>query len=290
VKKNIKIMMILFALLPFWLCNGYFYQAHVMKKLVDKEKKMYQLVIGLGDYHDKSHPANKDQRTALEDILKKVSTQKAKCIVEDLSSVNNDGKMMCCNYSINAQGGMLGRLADTARSLQKNVDNVEYRYCRVASLGPLLTNIGSQPHLFKSSASIMIHSLYQEVLDEINRIKRYNDGKILNSVYKYTINNVHNALARLSLNPQKNISVADYCSGLPQKQYAKDLENLCIFDSALIDMKMMHSIVNAHDTSLVIAVEGLILNIYALYWSVLGMILFLPYPAIHLLLILWKVY
>jgi hypothetical protein len=141
---------------------GYFYHVCVMNKHTKR-----QHVVLLGDYHDKKHPANKGQRAYLESLLKKYNSKKVKLIVEDLSSVNNDGRMICCNFGINCDEGVLGRLANKARALGIAVDNVEYRYCRVAGIGPLLNNITSNPHSFRSSVGITIASLHKEIVDEI---------------------------------------------------------------------------------------------------------------------------
>ena len=111
-----------------------------MKKPIDPQKNTYQLIIGIGDYHDKTHPVNAEQRTYLESFIKNCRKAASKVIVEDLSSINNDGKGVCCNFAINAYGGVLGTLADIARLQSVDVDNVEYRFCRVAGIGPLLNN------------------------------------------------------------------------------------------------------------------------------------------------------
>jgi hypothetical protein len=225
---------------------GYFYQVAIA---ADEQ----QLVICLGDYHLKSHPANKYQRLYIEALLKRCVGKKVKFIVEDLSSVNNDGRMVCCNFGINCSEGVLGQLANKARALGIAVDNVEYRYCRVAGIGPLLNNLKAHPHDVRSSATIVLGALYKEVLDEIEKIKKYNDGKVLNNFYKRAIASVHAALLKTGFN--NTITVAQYCAQLPHKQYRQELEKLCIFDSALIDMNIMHSIARS-DTEIIFVVAG----------------------------------
>jgi hypothetical protein len=161
---------------------GYFYSLYV-KKIVNK-KGLPQLIILLADYHDKTHAANKEQRIYLESLLKKCSNKKVKLIVEDLSSANNDGRMICCNFGINCAQGVLSNLANKARSLGIVVDNVEYRYCRVAAIGPLINNNTADPHSFRSCTGITITALHKEIMDEMEKIKKYNDGKKLNDYYK----------------------------------------------------------------------------------------------------------
>lgn len=235
------------------LCNnnlGYFYQA-----VVACHTKKQPLIICFGDYHLKNHPANKIQRKYLdESLLKRLSAVKGKLIVEDLSSVNNDGRMICCNFGINSSEGVLGKLADKARSMGIAVENVEYRYCRVAGIGPLLNNLKASPHSFRSSVTIKGSSLYKEVMDEIEKIKKYDDGKLLNNYYKRGAMAVHAALLKTGFN--NKASVADHCKQLQSKQYRQELERLCIFDSALIDMNIMHAIAKYSQEQLILVIAG----------------------------------
>ncbi len=254
-KKIIQHCFIIAALLLSNSGFGYFYHVCVMRKIVNKSTNAQQLVVCLGDYHLKSHPANKNQRVYIESLLKRCSAKKTKLIVEDLSSVNSDGRMVCCNFGINCSEGVLGQLASKARSWGVPVDNVEYRYCRVAGVGPLLTNIQAKPHSFRSTATIATSSLHKEVVDEIEKIKKYDDGKLLNDLYKRTTSAVHTALSNTGFNNGK-VTVADYCIKLSPKQYRQELEKLCIFDSALIDMNIMHSIAACADTPLIFVVAG----------------------------------
>jgi hypothetical protein len=233
---------------------GYFYYA-LVKRGINKNG-LPQLIIFLADYHDKKHIANKNQRTYLESLLKKCRKHKVKLIVEDLSSVNNDGRMICCNFGINSADGVLSNLANKARSLGIAVDNVEYRYCRVAGIGPLINNTDADPHSFKSSCGITLFSLYKEILDEIEKIKKYNDGKKLNDYYKRAIAHVRAHLSKMNIGVAgRNKTVAHYCAQLRSNTYRKKLENLCIFDSALIDSNVMHSIMCC-DMPLIFVVAG----------------------------------
>ena len=234
-------------------CFGYFYELFINDKVVDTD--MRQIIIALSDYHLKSHPANKVQRMYLESLLKKCAAAKGKLIVEDLSSVNNDGRMVCCNFGVNCSEGVLGQLANKARALGIAVDNVEYRYCRVAGIGPLLNNIQENPHSFQSSSTITMPSLHKEIVDEIEKIRRYNDGKFLNNLYKHAIAKVQAALSKMGF-ATKNITVADYCASLQRKQYRQELEKLCIFDSALVDMNIMHAIAACSHDPLILILAG----------------------------------
>src|SRR5438445_6267468 len=215
-KKFIKSSWIIAALLLSHGCYGYFYELFINDKIINKNTNKRQLIIALSDYHLKSHPVNKIQRAYIESLLKKCAAIKGKLIVEDLSSVNNDGRMVCCNFGVNCSEGVLGQLANKARALGIAVDNVEYRYCRVAGIGPLLSNIEVNPHSFKSSSTITTSSLHKEVVNEIEKIRRYNDGKLLNNLYKRAVATVQIALLKMNFN-NKNMTVADYGESLQRK-------------------------------------------------------------------------
>ncbi len=260
-KRKMFIGYVFFIIFVINNCYGYFYHACVMKNVNNKHACHGQLVLGLADYHDKTHPANNSHRLYVENaLLKRCVAQKGKLIVEDLSSVNNDGKMNCCNFSINSCQGVLGALANKAREVGILVDNVEYRYCRVAGISPLLNNITQAAHLFKSATTITTDSLHQEVADELEAIKRYDDGKKLNVLYKRAIAMVSGALSSIALCKQydhlKKSTVAHYCSRFPRNRYRHELEKLCIFDSALIDMKIMHSIALSPEVPLIVVAAG----------------------------------
>jgi hypothetical protein len=235
---------------------GYFYYACGMKKRSNPTNAQ-QYIILLADYHDKKHPANKDQRAYFETLLQRYSNQKVKLIVEDLGSINNDGRMICFNYGINCAKGVLGNLANKARSLGIDVDNVEYRYYRVASIGPLINNITANPYAFKSSATITLMSLYKEIINEIQKIKKYDDGKKLNKFYKRVVANMYTALSKMKLYGADNTrTVAHHCAILKQGNYRQELEKFCIFDSPLIDSNIMHSIACCGDATLIFVVAG----------------------------------
>lgn len=253
--NRMKTILFGIILLSYHGCYAYYYALFVKDTIINKQTNKRRVIVGVADYHLKTHPANKNQRVHIESQIKKCGALKGKLIVEDLSSINNDGKMICCNFGINCCEGGLGQLASKARSWGVAVDNVEYRYCRVAAIGPLLDNIKADPHSFKSSSRISTISLHKEVIDEIEKIKRYNDGKLLNDMYKSTAHKVHTALLKMGFN-KNNVSVADYCKKLQNKEYRQALEKLCIFDSALVDMNIMHSIAKCAHEPLVFIIAG----------------------------------
>jgi hypothetical protein len=239
-----------------WSCFSYVYQLSVMEKPISSTQRTPQIVIGIGDYHDKSNPYNAHQRNYLEAFIKKCKLLNSKVIVEDLSSVNSDGRGFCCSFSINARGGILGKLADFARTESIDVDNVEYRYCRVAAVGPLLNNSEVLPNNFSSSTAITVDAVGKEVRDEIEVVKRYDDGVFLNALYKKVTQDVNKSFNKLKLNQDPQLSIADYCKRFFKNEYIKNLERLCVFDSPLVDMKIIHSIVKSPDKSVIVVAAG----------------------------------
>jgi hypothetical protein len=230
---------------------GHFYYMSIVKHYTHNG---CQHIVLLADYHDKKHPANTIQRSYLEYLLQRCCKQKIKLIVEDLSSSNNDGRMMCANYGINCATGMLGHLAYRARSWGIDVDNIEYRYCRVASIGPLLSNITADPHTFKSSTTITLISLYKEIMNEVEKIKQYDDGKKINTFYQRILEQVHTRLSHLKLG-HSDETLARYVQAFQKSEYQHKLEELCIFDSGLIDSNILHSIMQS-DAAFIFVVAG----------------------------------
>lgn len=237
---------------------GYIYQAFVMKKTIkiSSGDSHEQLVFGIGDYHDKHHQANQEQRNYLESMIKRFHY--GKVIVEDLGSVNNDGKGMCCNYMMNIGRGILSSFADVARSYAIDVDNIEYRYCRVVALGPLLNNLKADPYTISSAASVPLSALKDEAVNEVDALQKYNDGYFLNGMYRSTAHSIRKMFKQLKLDRSfsGNESVADYCNQWPKKLYRENLEKLCIFDSAVLDMKILHSLVTSPEKQVIIIIAG----------------------------------
>lgn len=253
-KKLRKSFVVMVLFFPFY-CWSYFYQLSCLEKIF-KNTDNKQIIIGLGDYHDKSNSFNSSQRLQLISLLQEFSSKKIKVIVEDLSSSNNDGRLLCCRYAIKAYGGVLGSLATTLRKKGVNVDNIEYRYCRVAALGPLLMHYIKKPPLEGSSHIITFRVLRDEIMHELEKIRLYDDGKFLNKLYKTTIVSIEEEMKKLKFDKKDFCSIAHYFNNIAEKNYIKKLEELCVFDSALIDMNILHSIVTAQDKEVIFVIAG----------------------------------
>jgi hypothetical protein len=252
VRKKVLISA-LFCFLYSSFCAAYVYQLSVLKKNDAEVNGRSQVVICFGDYHDRTSSHNAQQRNSLESIIK--NHKNCKLIVEDLSSINNNGRNTCCNFIISSEGGILGKLADVMRASSVAVDNVEYRYCRVAAFGPLLKNKSSDPFSFLSTSTIGFDVLLTEILDEISHIKTYDDGFFLNTLYKKTTQHITQECNVWKSYIQHYKNVAEYCKKIGEKN-SSELEKMCVFDSALIDMKILHSIINSPDKSIIFVVAG----------------------------------
>ena len=232
--------------------NGYIYQACVLE--INKGRNNYHNFIGLSDFHDKIHPYTLTQCNEIQHLLSVCSKENTKIILEDLSSEGSQGRFACGRFFINSRGGILGGLAKQCADQKFTVDNVEYRYCRVSSLGPVLNNLSTSMDAFPSTTEISVTQLVQEIKDIIKEIRSYKDGKQLTAYYKKYIQEVTQELKNLDL--AGSSSVAHYLETHSTPATRLDLlKKLLTFDSNLLDLKLVHSIVSAPQTT-VIALAG----------------------------------
>ena len=236
------------------ICSGYIYD---ITRLAKKDSHDAEpIFVGLSDFHDKANQANVVQISALEQALGGI-TEKTKFIVEDLSSHNSQGRFACGHYFVNSRGGILGGLADTVKSKGFAVENIEYRYCRVTSLGPVLNNVREPLHKFASVASTTIQALYAEIHATIKEIEAYNDGPVLQKMYQSIIKDVRAQVVALQFESHNALSVADYLNARStQATRMSLLKKLLTFDSSLLDAKLVHSVVTTKDTRNIVAIAG----------------------------------
>ncbi len=244
-----KSHILLILIFPQW-CAGYIYQAHVLKKW-NAYRSHWQYVIGLGDYHDKKHHATQSQLREIQAMLAGANGS-LKVITEDLSAQNNMGRFGWGPFYVNSRGGILGGLTERCHDMGIDTENVEFRYCRVCSLGPVLNNIHTQPQQFRPTNAIRLQDLCNEIDVELDRIRQFEDGLILHAWYTKQTKEIERKIARLGLR-SRNMSVADFISCVQAKRLPL-VKKLLTFDSSLLDMKMVHAIVHA-DTD-VCAIAG----------------------------------
>jgi hypothetical protein len=248
---------LIFMLLLGYSLQGYIYELKVLRRWDDAHKR-YQYFIGLSDFHDKTHVANKQQRDFLTNLFKRCAEQNPKIIVEDISSHGAQGRMTCGRFYVDSHGGILGGLTKVCQSCGiQDVDNIEYRYCRVTSLGPIINNVHTDLKSIPSSANITVNALLQEVDAMISEIKEYDDGDHFNKYYHNMLAGIKKEVQQLKLSEYEQLSVADY---LHHNQSGKDrfefVKKLLTFDSALLDAKMIHHINGCTDSATIIGIAG----------------------------------
>jgi len=91
-----KIYSIVFGVFGLFPCmmHAYIYELVVLKQW-DPKHNRYHVFIGLSDFHDKTHPANKEQLTFIEQVLKNCNRTTTKVILEDLSSKGCNERGSC---------------------------------------------------------------------------------------------------------------------------------------------------------------------------------------------------
>lgn len=236
---------------------AYIYEVKILRRW-DEEKNRYQYVIGLSDFHDKIHAVNQQQLDYLTGLFRRCVAQQPKIVVEDISSPGFMGRMTCGRFYVDSRGGILGGLAKVCQDAGMcHVDNIEYRYCRVTSLGPVVNAASVDIAKIPSTATITIGDLLYEVEELSAEIMRYHDGRSPDKLYAEILKESKNEIARLKLSEFKCISVAAYVARhLPNNNRPEGIKRLLTFDSALLDAKMLHQIYNFHESETVLAIAG----------------------------------
>ena len=236
--------------------QAYIYRVHLMQQGAGQVQG--KRVIALSDYHDRSHPSTIEQKIHLRDLLNQCKTCKAHVIVEDLSSTNTRGVNGCGRYLVNSRGGILGGLSGTCKRMDLEVSNLEYRFCRVAAFAPLLNSAmvhGASAH---PSDGIYMHDVYEEILQQIDKIRSFNDGPLLNACYAQHIDQINNDMQELCGDNHKNMNITEYIHAyMPAGDTVQLLKKLLTFDSILFDLDLVHTIVNSDNTTLVVIAGGM---------------------------------
>lgn len=262
--KRVLLRPLLFSLVIFALpLSGYIYDVQVMNRW-DPYLKKYQYIVGLCDYHDRRHPENKIQRAQLESYLAQANKKDLRVIVEDLSCKGeNCQQAFCSDYAINTRGGILGGLSGYCAHQGVSVANVEYRYCRVAAIGPMLRQANAPLQEFKAIHEVTVNTLVDEIEQEIKTVQGFinadTDGrhKPLHRWYTHAIEEIQTGLGRLKLDRHQELTLADY---LNLHSYAERrmplLNELLTFDSILLDLKLVHTITRMHDKPMILVIAG----------------------------------
>lgn len=238
-----KYKIIVFSFLVTQSLFSYIYQLQVLRKW-DKIQKKFQYIICCGDFHDKSNHMNAQHRKYLQNIMK-LHKKKCNVIIEDLSSPNIYYQFCRKGVTINSRGGLLGCLANDLRNNGICVRNIEYRYARVAGLCPLFNNVSEfEMSLAKRITTIDVH---QEIMDQIKQIKAFGDTKQLSLLYSNAIRSVERQLRNYAFERCRHLDMPSFCKKkFQRKKMDEYVQKLCTFDTALLDMSILHEVVNAH--------------------------------------------
>jgi len=236
--------------------NAFIYEVKVLKKW-DATRKRYHYFTGCSDFHDKHHDATPSQMAAIGQLLKQMPRKETKIIVEDLSTENHCGRKACGRFFLNSRGGILGGLTQTCKAQHLNVDNIEYRYCRVIALGPLLHNLNAELSTIPSLKGVRVSDIMHEIQTTVDHIKQYNDGSTLKQWYAQNLKELATHIQRLKMEQYKDISMAEYVARhTTHATRLKMLKYLLTFDSDLLNVLMVHYVQAAADKEHVLAFAG----------------------------------
>ena len=250
--KRIVVILFLVAQMP---CASAFIYDLTLLKGVNPHTGKKQLFLGCSDYHDKSHALTNAQLAAIEQKLAECNPRTTHVYTEDLSSRSSDGKSGCGRFAVKSQGGILGGLTGKCQSLGLAIDNIEYRFCRVAAISPVLNNLEANLFSFPSVSNTQIADLVNEIEQVMREVRSYNDGAALNNYYVRSLQEISQQLGELGLAHNSALSVAQFLnSRVSVSDRMHMLKLLLTFDSVLLDLKLVHRIV--HSDSNVIAFTG----------------------------------
>ncbi len=231
--------------------------AFIYRVQVLKHPQENKYVIGLSDYHDKTHVITNSQRMQLERLLARCNPKNSHIIVEDLSSKNNTGRQICGNFRVDSRGGILGDLTGVCKRIHLPVTNIEYRFCRVAAFGPVLNSLQTHLGALHSPNLIQVQAIIDEIMHELKHIRQYNSHAQLYPEYTKHIAQVLKQIQKFRLHRYKNLTIVQYLAQMSRPNNRTELlTQLLTFDSPLLDLKMVHKIINGQDKKMFIAIAG----------------------------------
>ena len=218
----------------------------------------YQYFIGLSDFHNKQHPANQVQLRDFINIVKHSPVHMTKIGSEDISSVGSGNRHRNCGrFIVVSRGGVLGGLTNKCRKLGLDIQNFEYRFCRVTSLGPVLNNLTGNLKNLISVQATPVSALIQEIESVFKQLASYQDGTFLSALYKRSVQDIRRKMVQLQLYKHADKTVADYLRIMTTPENRLPfLKDLLTFDSVLLDLQMVHSIVNMQNKLNFLAIAG----------------------------------
>lgn len=236
---------------------GYSYEIKALRKL-NPQTKRYHYVIGVCDFHDKSHPVNEVQRKKIEESLQSHEKDKIYVIAEDLSS-SKDNKLIAGSFYINATTGILASLCNYCAQNRIPFSNAEYRYCRVAALGPIINNLQINPTTFPSARKITMGMLKQEIemaIYDLSHSMKMN-ASIFASEYVLKIKKIQNAMKKMQFDEHSSTSVADYMNASSHSMNRLEvIKHLLTFDGCLVGFNIAQNAYKNFDKEKVVCFAG----------------------------------
>ncbi len=242
------------------LAPAFIYDVTTLRKW-DGSRGRYQKVLAYSDFHDQltavTQQAHATQFVHIDTFLKKVNKKSCKIIVEDLCAANDRGCACCGHFCVRPRGGILGGLTEKCQAAGALVCNVEYRFCRVTSLGPVFNAPSADPASFVSTKTITVSALCDEIARTIGEIETYRDGSFLQNVYQKGVAAVKKKMYDFALARENAVSVARYVGEhMRGSKKLEMLKDLLTFDSQLLDYKILHQIATSADKALIVLFAG----------------------------------
>lgn len=241
--------------------NAYLYRdakgdIKVLRKW-NAQTNRYHYWIGFRDFHDKHHKHNGMQRKRIEELLPCHHPEQVLVLVEDLSSPNDQGKLGCGSYFINSRAGILAGLGSFCKKNHVPVQNVEYRYCRVVGLGPIINNIHADPHSFSSAKKLTLEHLTQEVEHAYTDLLLGSTSSEFKNYLISKTNEMQKQVEKFKHEAVAQKTVADYVKGQSSSANRLDLvKNMLTFDGILIGFKLADATIKAPDKEKIVAFAG----------------------------------
>jgi hypothetical protein len=235
--------------------SAYVYDVRIAKRLVPGGG--YQHLIGFSDFHDRNQVAvAAQQRTLFEQLVKNSDPSAMKFLVEDLSSPNTEGAYSCARYHANTRGGFLGGITDILRHNGCAVDNLEFRYCRVVALGLVAAGTHSD-QAQKMQEIVSLQQFVQETAAMADKVARYTDSGMQPFFHQWRAS-LEPKFSELKRRAQTGISVREYLKKfeIANALYEKEINSLLAYDSALLDVSLVHEVLNDTRHKVLVVVAG----------------------------------
>lgn len=234
-----------------FLLHAYVYQAIVMRKLLPEQQR-YHTVIMLGDFHDTICEADSAHKATVAAWAKQSGNRAFRIITEDADSANVHGRRVIKGAGIvefvykGPVGGFLTGITPACRDAGSVALNLEYRYARLMSLGPIgrsQEDPRKKLDSFFVAKKLLMSTLIQEVEDELVRIAAFRDGRELDQWYASEIESIRAAMRTFGWHSYARESIAAYLSGRPGSLRTCIKNELIPFDKTILDMLFVHDIV-----------------------------------------------